>query len=205
VVSFRGTRNLGGVIPRDEESAFRNCLILLNSRSLAQLAMTPDRLPIRNFDEQPMATTIGEFCNREVIITTADMTVSAAARLMRQHHVGSIVVVDGKEGGTRTPVGLVTDRDLVVEVLATGLDPNVITVGDIMAPELVTALEGEGLFETMEVMRHKGVRRLPIVGNDRRLIGIVAVDDLLEVVAEQLRNLTTIIAREQSREATQRQ
>lgn len=151
-----------------------------------------------------MATTIGEFCNRQVIITTVDSTVSAAAKLMRQHHVGSIVVVNGSEGGARIPVGLVTDRDLVIEVLATDLDPNVITVGDIMAPKLITAFESEGLLETMEVMRHKGVRRLPIVGNDGRLVGIVAIDDLLEVVAEQLRDLTTIIAREQSREAIQR-
>jgi CBS domain-containing protein len=108
--------------------------------------------------------TIGEICTRVTVFTTRETTVAEAAKLMRQHHVGSLVVVDEVKGGKRVPVGIVTDRDAVVEVMATGLDPKTITVGDIMAQELVTARESEGVLETMQIMRYKGVRRLPIVG-----------------------------------------
>jgi CBS domain-containing protein len=149
--------------------------------------------------------TIGEICTRETVITTRETTVAAAARLMRQHHVGTLVVVDQVNGGkTHVPVGIVTDRDAVVEVMATGLDPNAITVGDIMEQELVTARESEGVLETMQIMRYKGVRRLPIVGKSGELIGIVSIDDLLELLAEEFSELAKIFAREQARETTTR-
>jgi CBS domain-containing protein len=148
--------------------------------------------------------TIGEICTRVTVFTTRDTTVADAAKLMRQHHVGSLVVVEDINGSKRVPVGIVTDRDAVVEVMATGLDPNTITVGDIMVQELVTARESEGVLETMQIMRYKGVRRLPIVGKSGELIGIVSIDDLLEVLAEELSELAKIIAREQARETTTR-
>jgi CBS domain-containing protein len=148
-----------------------------------------------------MATSIGEICSREVVFATREMTVATAAKLMRHHHVGSLVVVEQMNGGKRLPVGIVTDRDIVVELTAMDLDPGTITVGDIMGSELVTARESEGLLETMEIMRYKGVRRLPIVGGDGQLIGIVTIDDLLEVLAEQLTELAKVVAREQAREA----
>ena len=148
--------------------------------------------------------TIGEICTRETVIATREMTVAAAAQLMRQHHVGTLVVVEQVNGAKRVPVGIVTDRDAVVEVMATGLDPNAITVGDIMDQELVTARENEGVLETMQIMRYKGVRRLPIVGKAGELIGIVSIDDLLEVLAEEFSELAKIFAREQARETTTR-
>jgi CBS domain-containing protein len=129
---------------------------------------------------------------------------TVTARLMRHHHVGTLVVVEEMNGGRRVPVGIVTDRDAVVEVMATGLDPNTITVGDIMEQELVTARESEGVLETMQIMRYKGVRRLPIVDKDGQLVGIVSFDDLLEILAEQLGELAKIVAREQSRESSGR-
>jgi CBS domain-containing protein len=147
---------------------------------------------------------IGEICSRETVFTTCDTTVATAARLMRHHHVGTLVIVEEMNGGRRVPVGIVTDRDVVVEVMATGLDPNAITVGDIMGPDLVTARESEGVLETMQIMRYKGVRRLPIVDKDGQLVGIVSFDDLLEVLAEQFGELAKIMAREQARETSGR-
>lgn len=147
--------------------------------------------------------TIGELCNREVVIVTADTTITVAAKLMRHHHVGSIVVVD-ESGGARLPVGILTDRDIVIEICAMELDQNLLTVGDIMSRDLVTVRETEGVLETMEIMRYKGVRRLPVVGAEGQLTGIISVDDLLDVVAEELGELTKVLAREQAREATAR-
>lgn len=148
--------------------------------------------------------TIASICNRSVAFTTRETTVAAAAKLMRHGHVGSLIVVDQMNGGRRVPAGIVTDRDIIVEVIATGLDPAVITVGDIMESELVVGRESDSVLETLEVMRFKGVRRLPTVDRDGQLVGIVTVDDLLEILAEQLNELARIVAREQSHEATAR-
>jgi CBS domain-containing protein len=148
--------------------------------------------------------TIGEICTRVTIFTTREATVAEAAKLMRQHHVGTLVVVEEVDGGKRMPVGIVTDRDAVIEVMATGLDPNTITVGDIMVQDLVTARETEGVLETMQIMRYKGVRRLPIVGKAGELIGIVSIDDLLELLAEEISELAKVVARERTRETTTR-
>lgn len=149
-------------------------------------------------------TTIASICNRSVAFTTRETTVAAAAKLMRHGHVGSLVVVDQMNGGKRMPAGIVTDRDIVIEVVSVGLDPNVITVGDIMERELVVGRESDSVLETLEIMRFKGVRRLPTVGPDGQLVGIVTVDDLLEILAEELSELAKIVAHEQSREAVAR-
>jgi CBS domain-containing protein len=142
---------------------------------------------------------IGEICNREVVYVNRDVTVHAACKLMRHYHVGSLVVVDEADG-KRTPAGIVTDRDVVVEVDAMDLDAKVITAGDIMSQDLVTVDEEEGFLKTIEIMRFKGVRRVPVVDKENRLIGIVTIDDLLEVMAEELGNLAHIVAREQTHE-----
>jgi len=142
---------------------------------------------------------IGEICNREVVIVQADKPVLEAARLMRQYHAGDVVVVE-ERGGLRVPVGIVTDRDLVVEIMAPGLDPAVITVGDIMAPELATVMENIGVFEAIQYMRTKGVRRLPVVDDKGGLIGILTLDDLLELLADELIALVRLVKREQKRE-----
>ena len=148
-------------------------------------------------------TTSGENCSRDVVFAVRDATVQSVAKLMRHYHVGSVVVVDETTGG-RTPVGVVTDRDIVVEVNAVDLDPNVITAGDIMSSELVTVREDEGVLETVEVMRYKGVRRLPVVDAAGSLVGIVSIDDLLEVLSEQMTEMTRILGRERAHEVQSR-
>lgn len=149
-------------------------------------------------------TNIGGICIRDVVFTTRDSTVAAAAKLMRENHVGSIVVVEQMNGDKRLPVGIITDRDVVVEVVAPGLDPETITVGDIMGSELLTVRESEGLLETMEIMRYKGVRRIPVVDTGGQLIGIASIDDLLEVLAEEMTELAKIVSRERAHETQAR-
>jgi CBS domain-containing protein len=146
---------------------------------------------------------ISEICNREVVIVQRDTTASEAAQLMRQHHVGDVVVVDDR-GGVKIPVGIVTDRDLVVEIMAPAIDQMAVTVGDIMASELATVKENAGVFETIEYMRAKGVRRVPVVDKGGGLIGILALDDLLELLAEELLALAKLVRHEQKKEIQNR-
>jgi CBS domain-containing protein len=146
---------------------------------------------------------IGEICNREVVVVQRQENILEAARLMRQHHVGDVVVVE-ERGGVRIPVGIVTDRDLVVEVIATEVDQSAFTVGDIMSPELATIREDAGVFETIEYMRAKAVRRMPVVSESGALVGILALDDLLELLAEELLALAKLARHEQKKETINR-
>jgi len=143
--------------------------------------------------------TIGKVCNREVVFIHAQASIPEAARLMREHHVGDLVVIKEKTG-KRVPVGIVTDRDIVLEVIAEGVDMDDVNVGDIMSNNLVTARENDGLLETIKVMRAKGIRRLPVVNDDNELAGILSVDDLIDLFSEQIVDLARLIAREQGRE-----
>jgi len=146
---------------------------------------------------------VSEICNREVIIVQRDDTVLDAAKLMRQHHVGDVLVVENRNG-VRVPVGIVTDRDLVVEILAPELDSNAITVSDIMVPGLATVKGGTGVFEAIQYMRAKGVRRLPVVDENGGLAGIITLDDLLELLSEELLALAKLVKHEQKKEAGSR-
>lgn len=147
--------------------------------------------------------TVGEFCNREVVFIRRDESIPETARLMRRHHVGDLVVVEEQQD-RRVPVGIVTDRDLVLEVIAQEVDPNKLTVGDVMSIELVTAREEDSLFDAIKLMRRRGVRRVPVVDRAGVLVGILSVDDLLELFAETLGDLATLLQREQQREKERR-
>jgi CBS domain-containing protein len=146
---------------------------------------------------------VGDICNRETVFTTKDNSILLAAQLMREHHVGDLVVVEEK-AGRRIPVGILTDRDLVLEILAKDVDMNTVTVGDVMSSELMTARESDGLYETLQRMRAKGVRRVPVVDVSGALAGIVTVDDLLDLLADELTALARLLSREQAREHQKR-
>lgn len=143
---------------------------------------------------------LGEFCNRSVIVIEEDASALAAARLMREFHVGDVVIVRGTNG-KRIPVGIVTDRDLVLEVLAQEVDANTVSVKDLFtAPRLVTASIEDGLEETLDNMRMHGIRRIPVVEADGGLAGIVTVDDILDEVTDQLTDIVRLVATQQKRE-----
>jgi CBS domain-containing protein len=146
---------------------------------------------------------IGEVCNREVVIVQPGETVLEAAQLMRRHHVGDVVVVE-ERGGRRVPVGIVTDRDLVLEVMAPQIDPATVTVKDILTTDLVTIKKDAGLFEAIEYMHAKGVRRLPVVDDNGGLIGILTLDDLIELLADEMTALARLVKHEQKKETTNR-
>jgi CBS domain-containing protein len=146
---------------------------------------------------------IGDICVREVVTATSETTIQQAAQLMRENHVGDLLVVD-QQNGVRTPVGIVTDRDIVIAVVAPGLDPAVLSVGDVMGPELETVDEDEGIFETLHQMRDAGVRRIPVVNENNELIGIVSTDDIVQLLADEMTEVAKLISREQRREMAMR-
>jgi len=146
---------------------------------------------------------IGNIRTREVVVARRDTTVSEAARLMRNHHVGDVVVVDELDG-RKVPCGIVTDRDIVIGLVAQGLDADTIAVSDLMTMEIIVARELDGVADTLEVMRVKAVRRLPIVDALGTLVGIVTADDLLQLLSEEMSALATMMNREKRREVTVR-
>ena len=147
---------------------------------------------------------VGKLCTVDTVCCVRDESVQGAALLMRKHHVGDIVVVDDVDG-ERTPAGIVTDRDIVVSVVALGLDPAGLQVGDIMTDDLLTADEHDDVSVTIERMRLRGIRRVPVVGEGGRLAGIVSADDLLGFLAEEMEDLARISPYQQQHERRVRQ
>jgi CBS domain-containing protein len=145
----------------------------------------------------------GEICNREVVVTHRDTSLFDAAKLMRDYHVGSLVVVVDRHPD-RVPVGILTDRDLIVAVIAKNLDLRSVDVGEVMSAELFTVREQDSIAEVLRLMRERGVRRVPVVTPSGALAGIVTIDDVLDIVAEELGDIVRTIGRERWRESSAR-
>ena len=147
--------------------------------------------------------TIGAICNREVVVAEKHTPILEAAQLMRKRHVGTLVIVEDRNQ-RRVPVGILTDRDLVIEVLASGLAQDAVTAGDIMSIDILTGHENDSIWATLQHMRGNGIRRLPVVDQQDCLVGILTMDDLLELLAAELVDLSKIISREQEKEKVAR-
>jgi CBS domain-containing protein len=141
----------------------------------------------------------GEYCNRDVVVCIDSDSLRSAVELMRQHHVGDIVVVKPANNGN-SPVGILTDRDIVIEVMAKNVDIESLRVGDVMSDQLVSVTEDTGLAETLDVMRAHGIRRMPVIDRNGTLQGIISIDDFLELLAEQVQKLAILIKTEQHHE-----
>ena len=145
--------------------------------------------------------TAGEYCNRDVVVVEKTESVRTAVNLMREHHVGDVVVIDTQ---TKKPIGVLTDRDIVIEILAEDVDLAAVSIGDVMSFDLVTTTEDARLLDAIKLMRIRGVRRLPVLNQQGGLEGILSVDDILELVGEQLGDLVALVSKEISNEAHQR-
>lgn len=143
---------------------------------------------------------IGEICSRIVVLARKNTPLCDVAKLMREHHVGSVVVVEESERG-RMPLGIVTDRDIVIEVIAMDLDCRTVTAGEVMGADLVTVQEDESVLDALRLMRRRGVRRVPVLTASGALAGIVTLDDVMEIIAEEFEDMTKAIVGEQSKEA----
>ena len=143
-----------------------------------------------------------DICRTNVVTATAATVLPEIAKLMRRNHVGSVVVVDAADA--RIPLGIVTDRDIVLEVVAAGQDARTITAGEIMSAPLVTANGADDVSWTLKVMRDRGVRRLPVLDEQGAMAGIVALDDLLNAASASLTDVVQAIGTERVVEAAHR-
>ena len=146
---------------------------------------------------------VGEICNREVYFVSRDNTVVEAAKLMRDHHVGALVVTEQREGKPH-PIGLLTDRDIVVEIIAEDIKVENLLVGDVMSLDLLSIGEDDGISESLKLMKTRGVRRVPVLDGKGELAGILAVDDLIGLLAEELADISQLVEREQEKERNSR-
>ncbi len=128
---------------------------------------------------------IDECCNIDVVCCTADTPIPDVAALMRKHHVGDVIVVEDR-GGLRVPVGIVTDRDIVIEVTAMHVDASAFTTGDLMSAPVATVAKDAGFVEVLRQMRNHKVRRMPVIIDTGTLFGIVSADDIIKLLATEL-------------------
>lgn len=147
--------------------------------------------------------TISSICNRNVATIHPDAGIEAAAQMMREAHVGDLVVVS-QSGASTVPVGMLTDRDIVIEVIAEGVDASSLRVADIMSADVVTVREDNGLEFALRAMRTNGVRRLPVIDHNGALVGIVSLDEIVQYLARLAGDIGGALEVEQFREAKRR-
>lgn len=147
---------------------------------------------------------VHEICSRSVSHVRRDVSILEAAHRMREEHVGDLIVVDEREG-RRVPVGVLTDRDIVVGILARDADHvRMLDVGDVMTGRLVTAYEEEDLAPVLRRMRTLDVRRLPIVDAEGSLTGVLSVDDVIPALSNEMADLAALVSHQAHRESDRR-
>jgi CBS domain-containing protein len=124
---------------------------------------------------------------------------------MREKHVGYLVVVEPDfTGVTQRPIGVLTDRDIVIGIVAQDGEPRGLTVGDIMTPNPVVVELGDSIAAAVREMRRIGVRRVPVVGSLGELAGVLSLDEVLETLSGDLQNLAGAVRNERRVETTLR-
>ncbi len=147
---------------------------------------------------------IATLCKRQVVIVDSEAALRDAAVLMREHHVGALVVTDSAE--VPRVLGVVTDRDLAIEALTGELDPAAVPVGQLASDALVAVAGTASLQEAVDAMEQNGVRRLLVTDDDDGVIGFISADDVVEAIAVELAGLASAlrsgIARESAGQAS---
>jgi CBS domain-containing protein len=148
---------------------------------------------------------VAELCHRNVVTIRQFEELTAAAELMRERHIGYLVVVEPVfADGSQKAVGVLTDRDIVVTVVARQTDPRTLRVGDVMTRQPVVVAETDALEKALEAMRRIGVRRMPVVGDRGQLVGVLSLDDIIDALALDLGDVAASIRKAQRMEAALR-
>jgi len=146
---------------------------------------------------------VARIYTRSVVSVPRSSSLQQAAVLMRQYHVGALLVTED-EPDTDRAIGIVTDRDLVVQAMAEGIGPEALTVDEVMTPEIAGVAESADAHEAMVTMRELGVRRLAVTGEGGALIGILSFDDIVDALSVEMSSLAGVIRSERGREVDER-
>jgi CBS domain-containing protein len=149
------------------------------------------------------AMSVGDLCSRDTVVAQRVTTLVEAARMMRERHVGCLVVVEESPAG-QLPVGVITDRDLVTAVLARDVEVHALRVDDVASDEPVIIREKASLPDALALMQAKGVRRVIVADEAGLLQGVLALDDVIEAVAEQMQAISKALTSGRPREAKRR-
>jgi CBS domain-containing protein len=136
----------------------------------------------------------------DVVAIAQDVPLLRCAKIMHDAQIGSLVVTEVRDGKC-IPIGILTDRDIAVKVVAFSLDPDIFTASDIMTQPLITATSEEDLRRVLNRMRNSGVHRVPVVSNDGSLVGILAVDDIWENLIDEVDSVERILLANKSKMA----
>ncbi|MBU6153523.1 MAG: CBS domain-containing protein [Bdellovibrionales bacterium] len=144
-----------------------------------------------------------KIANRNVVTIPENATMELAAKTMRDQHVGCVVVVEDK-GLRKIPIGIITDRDIVVSTSAFGIAPSTVYVRDVMSSAVVTARKNDSFNHVLMLMKEHGVKRIPIVDSEGALMGIVTNHELMTVLSDELNVLLKVTDRQHQVEADRR-
>jgi CBS domain-containing protein len=165
-------------------------------------AFNPDgRLPDRL--ERRMSVTVVTLATPIIVSVTPETTAMRAAQMMREQHVGCLVVVE-PESSSGKPLGIVTDRDLVLSIMAEELDPALFTIGDVMSADPVTVSADATLLDAVALMREHRLRRLVVVDGVGRVVGLAALEDVLEALTREFAELVLALRGARDRECKDR-
>jgi len=142
---------------------------------------------------------VARIYTRSVVSVPRSSSLQQAAALMRQYHVGALLVTEDAPG-TDQAIGIITDRDLVMQAMAEGVGPDDLTVDEVMTPEIAGVAESADAHEAMVTMRELGVRRLAVTGQGGALVGILSFDDIVDALSIEMESLAGVIRSERGRE-----
>lgn len=133
----------------------------------------------------------GDICRKEVVVVRKEDSIRQIAELMRGHDVGTVLVVMG-EGNQRKPIGIITDRDIVIRIIANNIDLSSVAAGDVMCCDLVLVHENDDLCAAIERMNEHHVRRVPVVDDQGYLKGIMSSSDAMKLVADEMMSISKL-------------
>jgi CBS domain-containing protein len=142
-----------------------------------------------------------KWVTKKVVTVTKDSSVQEAAKLMRKNHIGDVVVVDPKNN---SPVGMITDRDIVMATIALNIPFEGLTVSDIMTEKVITVSQDAGIHEVIKLMRTHGVKRIPVIGAKKALAGIVSRDNVMKYLGDEFSLIGETYLRQRSKERERR-
>lgn len=152
-----------------------------------------------------MIVNAGAICIREVVIAQGSTPLLDVAKLMRYHHVGDVVIVEHRDD-VNYPIGIITDRDIVLMGVVDAFDRlGELVASDLLTRQIVTVREADTVDDALDIMHAGGVRRLPVVDEAGMLVGILTVDDLIDQFAERLHRLSMLFERGRVVEQSQRE